>query len=122
MLSLRCLLVEDHSEKIFMIEIEEDKDVSTLKKMIKEETAFTMPAKELTLLQLSLPLDNIDTRLSVLDPDKCPKLSPAKKLSLLFQVRDTPADHLHVWVKQPGTSQQAFLFELLQKLSTQPYV
>ena len=120
MLSLHCLLVEDHSEKIFTIEIEEDKDVSLLKKMIKEETAFTMPAKELTLLQLSLPLDNIHTRLSVLDPDKCPKLSPTKKLSLLF--RDTPADHLHVWVKQPGTSQQAFLFELLQKLSTQPYV
>ena len=120
MLSLRCLLVKDQSEKIFTIEIEEDKDVSILKKMIKEETAFTMPAKELTLLQLSLPLDNIDTRLSALDPDKCLKLSPTKKLSLLFH--DTPADHLHVWVKQPGTSQQAFLFEPLQKLSTQPYV
>jgi len=61
---------------LFTIEIEEDKDVSILKKMIKEETAFTMPAKELTLLQLSLPLDDIDTQLSILDPDKCPKLSP----------------------------------------------
>jgi hypothetical protein len=102
MLSLRCLLLEDGPEQIFTIEIDEEKDVSLLKKRIKREAALCVPAKALTLLRVFLPLDNIDAQLSVLDPDKCPKLLPTKKLSSLFH--NTPEDYLHVWVKLPCTS------------------
>ncbi|CAA7265766.1 unnamed protein product [Cyclocybe aegerita] len=102
LLSLNCWLFGDDVEEVFTIEISPEKTVSILKDVIKEENAFSFPAKGLSLWKVSLPLDDLDSPLSNLRLDDYPKLSSGKKLSTFF--KDADAERLHIIVKRPKSA------------------
>jgi hypothetical protein len=101
-LSLNCLVFGDEEDKVFTVEVEKTKNVSILKKLIKEEKAPHLDhvaASDLDLWMVDLGPGPVRVNL-----DNYPKLSPPrKKLSLVFD--DTVDDQrLHIIVKAPGTS------------------
>ncbi|KAJ3498893.1 hypothetical protein NLJ89_g10162 [Agrocybe chaxingu] len=102
LLSLNCWLFGDDVEEVFTIKISPTENVSILKSMIKEENAFSFPAKELSLWKVSLPLDDLNSTLSNLQLDDYLKLSSRKKLSTFFE--DADAECLHIIVKCPKSA------------------
>ena len=83
---------------VFTVKIERNEDVSILKDMIKEKAALSFAAKDLILLNVSLPLDNLDSKLNSLNHETCRTLSPSTtKVSLFFPA--PPDDCLHILVK-----------------------
>jgi len=87
---LRCLLYIDKAEKVFTVEIERNKDVSILKKLIKEEAPISLgdvETKDLILLNVNLLLeDDPDSQLVSLDHETCPTLSPLQPRCLCFSL------------------------------------
>ncbi|KAK2467191.1 hypothetical protein APHAL10511_000740 [Amanita phalloides] len=58
---LNCLLAGDKEDQVFTVEIAKNKNVSILKKMIKEEKKSLfdhVDASKLDLFQVSLPVDD----------------------------------------------------------------
>ncbi|KAJ3499972.1 hypothetical protein NLJ89_g9993 [Agrocybe chaxingu] len=102
-LSLNCLVVGDDPDRVFTVEIPKNKNVSILKKLIKEEKAPHLDhvaASDLDLWQVSFPIDDLETELGNIDLAGYPKLSPpSKKLSTFFT--DVADDCLHVIAKVP---------------------
>jgi hypothetical protein len=103
-LSLNCLVFGDEEDKIFTVKIPKTENVSILKDRIKEKKASLfnhVDASDLDLWKVDLrELGPGPVRVNL---DSCPKLSPRKKLSSVFN--DTLDDQsLHIIVKASGTS------------------
>ena len=104
-LSLNCLVISDKPDRIFTVEIPKNKNISILKKLIKEEKARHfehVDASDLDLWQVSFPIDDLETELGNINLAGYLKLSPpSKKLATFFT--DVADDCLHVIAKAPGT-------------------
>jgi hypothetical protein len=91
---------------MFTVEVEKTKNVSILKKLIKEEKAPHLDhiaASDLDLWMVDLNLDELGEKPVDIKLDTYTKLSPPrKKLSIFFDVMDD--DHLHIIAKTPSTS------------------
>ena len=105
MISLNCLIYGKVSEKMFIVKIDENESVYTLKELIKEKNAphlDHLAPSDLDLWMLDLSLDEFGTKSVVVNLDTYTKLSPPRKnLSSFFNVMDD--DHLHIIAKTPGT-------------------
>jgi len=104
-LSLNCFVLGDDPDRTFTVEIPKNKNVSILKKLIKEKAPQLdyVAASDLDLWQVSFPIDDLETELGNISLAGYPKLSPpSKKLTTFFT--DVADDCLHVIVKAPGTS------------------
>ena len=107
LLSLNCFLLGDEPDRMFSVEIPKDKNVSILKKLIKEEKAphfDHVDASDLDIWMVDLDLDELGAGPVHVNLDAYQKLSPPrKKLSSLFNV-DIDDERLHIIAKTPGMS------------------
>jgi hypothetical protein len=99
-LSVNCLLLGDHLDRMFTVEILKNKTVGILKKLIKEENPSSLgnvDVKNIDLWHVSFPIDDLETELRNINLDHYPtwKLSSTgKKLTTFFT--DAADDCLHV--------------------------
>ena len=104
MISLNCLIHGEVPAKMFTVEVEKTKNVSILKKLIKEEKASRLEhvdASDLDLWMVDLRLDDLGAEQVLINLDTYQKLSPHKTLSsFLDHIMDD--DHLHIIAKTPG--------------------
>ena len=107
---LRCLVYGESMENIFRVRIGEEGEVSDLKDAIKEKKHpqfEDIPAKNLTLWRVSVPLDdNVDVALAGLelkdsDEKRIKKLRPSDEISGAFL--DLDKKHIHVIIQPPVT-------------------
>ena len=106
LLSLNCLVLGDEPDKMFIVEVEETKYVSTLKDLIKEKNNSSfgnVDSKNIDLWMVDLRVDELGEEPVHNDLVTHLKLSGRRKLSSLF---DGTVDdgHLHIIAKAPGTS------------------
>jgi hypothetical protein len=111
-LSINCLLLGSDSSEVFTVEILKTKNVSILKRLIKEELSHRLShvdASELTVWKVSLPADTITPELTVDDVEACEKLRSVKKISSIFG--DALGDeHVQILVQAPtGALHKHFL-------------
>ncbi|SRR6266487_1695840 len=104
-LELNCLVLGDDFTQVFTVEILESKNVSALKKAIKDEKKpffDHVPADSLILWRVSIPVDSeFQDKISELILDDTNSLSAVDRLSKLFS--DVPQDgHLHIVVRAPS--------------------
>jgi hypothetical protein len=106
-LSLNCLIYGEVQERMFTVEVEKTKNVSILKKLIKEEKALCLDhvdASDLDLWMVDLHLDKLGAGAVHVDLDAYSKLSPPRmKLSSFFN-GTVDDERLHIIAKAPGTS------------------
>jgi hypothetical protein len=113
---LNCFVLGDDESKVFTVEVSKDKNVSILKKLIKEEKAHLLSnvdASDLDLWKVCLPVDDPASKRPQIEPP----LRINKRLSTLWD-GDPSDDDLHILIKAPGTPEQSlFLFstKFLQK-------
>lgn len=105
-LALNCVVLGDHSSRVFTIEIEGTKNVSALKELIKEKNkpAFDhVPAHAFEVYKVSLPVDDgLDTELSRFRPEDERDHLLSNAVKRLKGVFGDPIDeHLHVIVLPP---------------------
>jgi hypothetical protein len=111
-LSINCLLLGSDSSEVFTVEILKTKNVSILKRLIKEQQSHRLShvdASELTVWKVSLPADTITPELTVDDVEACEKLRSVKKISSIFG--DALGDeHVQILVQAPtGALHKHFL-------------
>jgi hypothetical protein len=98
LLSLNCFVLGDDLKKVFTVEVEKTKNVSILKKVIKEENAPRLDhvvAMDLDLFRVSLPRDgDLDATLQSTQP-----LDSLLPLSDVFP--HVEEDHLHILILAP---------------------
>ena len=106
-LSLNCLIHGEVTEKMFTVEVEKTKNVSILKKLIKEEKAphfDHIAASDLDIWMVDLDLDELGAEPVHVNLDGYKKLSPPRrKLSSFFNL-DIDDEHLHIIATAPGMS------------------
>jgi Crinkler effector protein N-terminal domain len=106
-LSLNCLVHGDDPEKMFTVEIDEAKNVSILKKLIKEEKASRLEhvdASDLQLWKLDLHLDGLGAEPVHVDRKNYRKLSPPRWDLSNFFLGTLDNERLHIIAEAPGTS------------------
>jgi hypothetical protein len=106
LLPLRCHLLGDKRNSFATIEIEQNKDVSILKKMIKTDKANKLTnfdAGDLILHHVSLSLAEFETQFDNLRLDSYQILSDADKISSIFPNASDGLVHIVVDLP-PGTS------------------
>ena len=106
-LSLNCLIHGEVPEKMFTVEIEKTKNVSILKKLIKEEKASRLEhvdASDLDLWMVDLRLAELGAEPVHVNLDTVSKLSPPRKKLSFFFNHDIDDECLHIIAKAPGTS------------------
>ena len=101
LLSLNCLVLDDDLKKVFTVEVEKTKNVSILKKLIKEEKAPHLDhvaASDLDLWNVSIPMD-VDTDAKLKNINNLEPLDALLRLSDVFpRVEES---HLHILVQAP---------------------
>jgi len=107
--SLNCFVLGCDSSEVFTVEILKTKNVSILKRLIKEEQSPRLnhvAASELILSQVSLPVDDdLEESLKRID------LAPLKALLALSQVfPHVEENRLHIVVQAPTTGEPISLF------------
>jgi len=104
LLSLRCHLLGDERNAFFTIEIEQTKDISILKKIIKADKSIKLTnfdARELILHNVSISLADFETQFDTLKLESYPILSDADKISPIFP--NTSDDRrVHIVVDLPS--------------------
>ena len=115
---LNCLVFGDEPDQTFVVEVEETKSISILKKAIKEEKAPQLnhiSASALDLLQVFFPIDDLKIEWINFNFADYLKLSPpTKKLSTFF--KEVAEDCVHIIIKVPGMSRN-FSFLVLPPFS-----
>ena len=92
LLSLSCLIFGDPLNFNFVIKVEPDADVDTVKEIIQKKAMPNVLAKNLQLRNVSLPFDDLELPLQ---PESYPSLDRAAAIvSSIFQ--DVRRDHLHI--------------------------
>ena len=102
-LSLNCLVLGDDPDRIFTVEIPKNKNISILKKLIKEEKAPHLDhvaASDLYLWQVSFPIDDLPSKKP---PTVGPKLRLEKLLSDVFP-SELDINRIHVVARVPKVS------------------
>ena len=106
-LSLNCLILGDSPDRMFTLEVEETKNVSILKKLIKEENSSSfgnVDSKNIDLWMVDLRLDELGAEPVHVNLDAYSKLSPPRfKLSSFFK-GTLDDERLHVIAEAPGKS------------------
>jgi hypothetical protein len=77
-LSLNCFFLGDDPDRTFTVKIPKNKNVSILKKLIKEEKAPHLDyvaASDLDLWQVSFPIDDLETELGNINLAGCRHLA-----------------------------------------------
>ena len=100
-LSLNCLVGGDYPDRIFTVEIPKNKNISILKKLIKEEKGHhfeRVDASDLYLWQVSIPIDDLPSKNP---PNIGPKLRSEKLLSNVFP-SELDINRIHVVACVPG--------------------
>ena len=108
MFTIFCLVHGEPATNAFPIEIDENKTVGTLKKLIKSEKEndfHDIDANKLRLWSVSIPVNDTSALEElVLENDKnngVQELLPVKKIKNIFP--DEPADeHIHIIVERPS--------------------
>jgi Crinkler effector protein N-terminal domain len=113
LLSLNCIVlrVNEKSSEIFTVKIPKTENISILKDLIKEKQSHHLNhvnASEITLSQVSLPVDDLEEGLKNIDL-KLKSLNPLLPLSQVFP--RVEGDRLHIVVQVPtnGETISAFL-------------
>jgi hypothetical protein len=120
-ITLFCLVKGNTTTSAFEVDIEKDKSISHLKKVIKAEKApefDNFPADKLRLWKKEIP-DDQDDLLSNLTLNDGDELLATKKISKYFP-DPPPEEYIHVIVEPPettATSSQEVL-ELREKLAS----
>lgn len=107
-LAINCVVFGDDRSHVFTIEIDDTKNVSTLKKAIKDEKKHTfrdVDADSLVLWKVSFAVDeSLNENLNDLDLGAITPLPPLDELSEVFS--DLLArKHLHILVQPPPNSE-----------------
>jgi hypothetical protein len=105
-LELNCLVLGDDPSHIFTIEIQGTKNISALKKAIKEEKKHTfqhVDADALKLFKANLPVDDgLDVKLTRFRPEDKGDRSLSSALERLRDAfGDATDNHLHVIILPP---------------------
>ncbi|KIL56583.1 hypothetical protein M378DRAFT_200960 [Amanita muscaria Koide BX008] len=125
-LSINCFVLGGDSSEVFTVEIPKTKNVSILKRRIKEEQSHRLnhvDASELIAWKVSLPVDIITPELTVDDIETCQKaqLHSVKKVSSIFG--ETLVDeHVHILVQVPTVNQPVAAPDPTQFLSLNCFV
>ena len=102
---LNCLVLGDDPSCLFTVEIANNKTVSILRKLIKDEKkpAFDhVPADALVLWKVSIPLnESFKNNLSKLDLVEKRPLLPEQELVEIFTGPPPAKKHVHIVVKAP---------------------
>ena len=110
MLSINCLLLGSDSRRVFTVEIQGDKNVSILKRLIKAEQSPRLDhivASELSVWKVSLPVDTITPELTA---EACDELQSVEDLSLIF--RDgLVRKHVHILMQAPTGAVHKLFFD-----------
>ena len=104
LLSLNCFLLGDDPDRMFTVEILNNKNVSILKDLIKEKKASQLKdidASDLDLWKVDFPIDNLPTKNLVTDG---PKLGSGELLSDVFP-SELDIRFIHVTVYVPVRSE-----------------
>jgi hypothetical protein len=107
-LELNCLVLGDDPSRVFTIEIEDAKRVSTLRELIKDKKKPVfdhVPADSLNIYQVSFPVDHAKLK-SFRPKDERDRLlsNSVKRLKGVF---GHPVDeHLHVIIERPDTGER----------------
>jgi len=112
LLSLNCFILGDNPDRTFTVEIPHTKNVSILKKLIKEEKAPHLDhiaASDLDLWQVSFPIDELPSKNP---PTVGPKLRSEKLLSDAFP-SDIDTNRIHVVARVPGEREYFIDFGLI---------
>ena len=111
-LSINCFLLGSDSSGVFTVEILKTKNVSILKRLIKEELSPRLNhvvAKDLTAWKVSLPVDTITPELTINDGEVYQKLHSVEKISSIFD-EALVDEHVHILVQAPiGMLHKRFL-------------
>ena len=111
-LSINCLLLGSDSSEVFTVEILKTKNVSILKRLIKEEQSHRLnhvDASELTVWKVSLPVDTIAPELTVDGVKASQKLRSVEKISSIFG-EALVDEYVHLLVQAPpGALHKCFL-------------
>ena len=113
-LSLNCIILGDKHDRVFTVEVPKNKNVSILKKLIKEEKASRLKgvdASDLDLWKVSLPVDTVTQKLTVDDIETCRKLRSVEKISSTFG-EALEDEHVHILVEAPTGTLHKRLLEL----------
>ncbi|KIL56169.1 hypothetical protein M378DRAFT_201035 [Amanita muscaria Koide BX008] len=125
-LSINCFVLGGDSSEVFTVEIPKTKNVSILKRRIKEEQSPRLnhvAASDLIAWKVSLPVDIITPELTVDDIETCQKaqLHSVKKVSSIFG--ETLVDeHVHILVQVPTVNQPVAAPDPTQFLSLNCFV
>jgi hypothetical protein len=109
-LSLNCFVLGDDLKKVFTVEVQTDKNVSILKRLIRVEKASRfdhVDASDLDLWDVSIPM-NDDAGESIRVVDNSEPLKPLLSLSQVFP--HVEENHLHVVVRSPIDGELSEIF------------
>ena len=101
LLSLNCFILGDNPDRTFTVEVPKNKNVSILKKLIKEENPSSLgniDVKNIDLWQVSFPIDALPSKNP---PTVGPKLRSEKLLSDALP-SDLDTNRIHVVARVPG--------------------
>ena len=102
LLLLNCFVLGDDLKKVFTVEILETKNVSILKKLIKEEQSPRFDhavASDLDIWDVSIPMNDDACKRPEITIDNLEPLKPLLSLSHVFP--HVEENHLHVVVRSP---------------------
>jgi hypothetical protein len=110
-LELNCLVLGDDPTRIFTIDIEDAKKVSTLKELIKDKNKPTfdhVPAHSLNIYHVSFSVDHgLNTKLKGFRPKEERDRLLSNSVKRLKGVFGHPVDeHLHVIIERPDTGKR----------------
>jgi hypothetical protein len=101
LLSLNCFLLGDDPDRMFTVEIPKNKNVSILKKLIKEENPSSLDnidVKNIDLWEVSFPIDDLFFK----NPTTVgPKLRSEKLLSDTFR-KELDTNRIHIAARVSG--------------------
>ena len=107
LLSLNCFVLGDDPKKMFTVEVEKTKNVSLLKKLIKEEKAPHLnhvSSSDLDLWSVSIPTDdNAEVERLIKHINNLEPLKPFLPLSFMFP--RVEKSHLHILVQAPTSGE-----------------
>jgi Crinkler effector protein N-terminal domain len=118
-ITLFCLVKGNTTANAFEVNIEKDKSVSHLKKVIKAEKApefDNFPADRLKLWKVPIS-DDHDDQLRNLSLENSDELLAIRKISKYFP-DSPPEEHIHVLVSPPETTTSGREQELLDQVAS----
>jgi hypothetical protein len=107
-IDLNCHILNENPRSIFSVRITQTDTVAFLSKLIKEQSMDALhdiPARDLVLWRVSLPVDDtLERSLESLIPDQQEILLHGAVMSNMFKTPPS-SEHIHIIVERPHTSE-----------------